>query len=293
MLATILSMKNVVAANFTVADYNQVLYTNENTKLLNDADSNNVLVAKVDANLPVQVTGITSNGYFRVVIANQTLYIQGNGLSTTSSSSTSNSSITSTSQILYTNSKTKLYQSPNENSLLVPSTDANLPVQITGVTDNGYYQVVIANQTLYIPTDGLSGQTSANTKAIEDARVYNIIMAQKANFPDGMTWTNANYYQWKGGIYIGGYGCAAISFYLSDLAFGDAPARIHRDYSNIRVGDMLRIYNNTHSVTVIQVKENSVIVVEGNYNSKIKWGRELSMSEIIDSQSYILTRYAS
>jgi hypothetical protein len=133
------------------------------------------------------------------------------------------------------------------------------------------------------------------TKIDEDAarqqEVYNIIMAQKSVFPEGMHWTNDDYYEWNGGIYVGGFGCAAFCFYVSDKAFGNAKAYIHKDYSNIKVGDMLRVYNDTHSVTVLEVRENSVIVAEGNYNSSIHWGREMSMSEIMDSQSYIMSRY--
>jgi hypothetical protein len=106
-----------------------------------------------------------------------------------------------------------------------------------------------------------------------------------------MHWTNDDYYEWNGGIYVGGFGCAAFCFYVSDKAFGNAKAYIHKDYSNIKVGDMLRVYNDTHSVTVLEVRENSVIVAEGNYNSSIHWGREMSMSEIMDSQSYIMSRY--
>ena len=78
---------------------------------------------------------------------------------------------------------------------------------------------------------------------------------------------------------------------MSDAAFGDVRATIHRDYSNIRVGDILRVENDTHSVIVLEVRENSVIVAEGNYNSSIHWGREIPKARLIDASSYIMTRY--
>ena len=78
---------------------------------------------------------------------------------------------------------------------------------------------------------------------------------------------------------------------MSDAAFGDTKALIHKDYSNIRVGDILRVDNDTHSVIVLEVREDSVIVAEGNYNSAIHWGREIPKAELIDPQSYIMTRY--
>lgn len=106
-----------------------------------------------------------------------------------------------------------------------------------------------------------------------------------------MHWTNANHYRWKGGTYSGGYGCAGFAFAVSDAAFGDKKAVVHRDYSNIRVGDILRVDNDTHSVIVLEVRDNSVIVAEGNYNSSIHWGREIPKAEIVDASSYIMTRY--
>ena len=78
---------------------------------------------------------------------------------------------------------------------------------------------------------------------------------------------------------------------MSDAAFGDARAVIHTDYSNVRVGDILRVNNDTHSVIVLEVKADSVVVAEGNYNGSIHWGRELSKSQIIGAGSYIMTRY--
>ena len=78
---------------------------------------------------------------------------------------------------------------------------------------------------------------------------------------------------------------------MSDAAFGDAKAQVHTDYSNIRVGDILRVNNDTHSVIVLEVRENSVIVAEGNYNSSIHWGREIPKNQLIGQGHHIMTRY--
>jgi hypothetical protein len=196
--------------------------------------------------------------------------------------------VTDVTEVLYTNDNTVLLADANVNTVVLGEVEADLPVKVTGVTSNGFYRIDLNGQTLFVQEDGLYEQK------ITDARqeqVYNIMIAQKANFPEGMHYTNDDYYGWNGGTYVGGYGCAAFAFYLSDLAFGNTKATIHRDYSNIKVGDILRVYNNTHSVIVLEVKANSVIIAEGNYNSSIHWGREMSMSEIQDSQSYIMTRY--
>jgi hypothetical protein len=197
-------------------------------------------------------------------------------------------SVTETSEVLYTNDNAVILADADANAAVVSSVEADYPVMVTGITSNGFYRVNLNGQTVYVQADGLREQ---EINMDEQNRVYNILVAQNSVFPEGMHWTNDDYYGWKGGIYIGGYGCAAFAFYLSDAAFGDAKAYIHKDYSDIKVGDILRVYNNTHSVIVLEVKADSVIIAEGNYNSSIHWGREMSMSEIQDSQSYIMTRY--
>lgn len=208
ILLSTLSME-VSAAEYTVTEAYAVLYTNEQTVILADADDSTVVLSTVAKNLPIQVTGVTSNGYFRINLGGQTFYIRGIGLST----------------------------------------------------------------------------------SMTDSWIYDTIMAQKAIFPEGMPWTDDDYYAWKGDAYGGGYGCVGFAYAVSDAVFGDAKAQIHKDYNNIKVGDILRINYDTHSVIVLEVRENSVIVAEGNYNSKIHWGREIPKSKLVDSESYITTRY--
>lgn len=196
--------------------------------------------------------------------------------------------VTAAEAVLYTNDNTVILADADDNTVVLPEVAANLPILVTGVTSNGYFQIDLDGQTFYVHGLGLSAAES--TGAVE-SQVYETIMAQQAVFPEGMRWTNDNYYGWKGGTYIGGFGCAGFAFAVSDAAFGDVIATIHRDYSNIRVGDILRVDNDTHSVIVLEVKENSVIVAEGNYNSSIHWGREIPKARLVDPSSYIMTRY--
>ena len=126
---------------------------------------------------------------------------------------------------------------------------------------------------------------------LSPGNVYAAMIAMKESYPEGMRWTNDNYYRWNGGIYSGGYGCAGFAFMLSDQAFGDLRARMHYDFTNIRVGDILRVDNNTHSVIVLEVVSDGVIVAEGNYNSSIHWGRKISTEELQATGTYVMTRY--
>lgn len=133
---------------------------------------------------------------------------------------------------------------------------------------------------------------SAAEAQLSAERVYNAMIALKGQYPEGTPWTNDNYYGWKGGIYSGGYGCAGFAFMLSDAAFGDLPARKLTSfaYSDVRVGDILRMGNDTHSVIVLEVNDSRVIVAEGNFNSSTHWGRPISQREVMESD-YLMTRY--
>lgn len=129
-------------------------------------------------------------------------------------------------------------------------------------------------------------------KADGDKSKYDLMIALKSKYPEGMRWTNDNYYDWNGGIYWRGYGCAGFAFLLSDAAFGSAPAYIHYDKSRVRVGDILRLNGNSHSVIVLEVHDSYVVVAEGNYNSSIHWGREIPKSEICSRPGdYIMSRW--
>ncbi len=126
---------------------------------------------------------------------------------------------------------------------------------------------------------------------LTDESVYNAMMAKKADFPEGMHWTNDDFYAWNGGIFSGGYGCAGFAFLLSDAAFGTLPARkLQVNYDTLRPGDILRINSNTHSVIILQVFSDHVVVAEGNYNSSIHWGRTLTRSQV-EASDYVLTRW--
>lgn len=126
--------------------------------------------------------------------------------------------------------------------------------------------------------------------APDASAVYSAMIGLQSSYPDGTPWTNDNYYGWKGGIYSGGYGCAGFAFMLSDAAFGTARARTYYDASSVQVGDIARINGNTHSVIILEVRSDSVIVAEGNYNGAVHWGREISKSALADAD-YFLTRY--
>lgn len=135
--------------------------------------------------------------------------------------------------------------------------------------------------------------TPGNTTTLTEEQVYQKIIKMKAKYPEGMSWTNNDYYRWKGGITPNGYGCVAFAYILSDEAFGSLPARKHTDVSKIKVGDILRISQDTHSVIVLEVTNDKIVVAEGNYNRSIHWGRTFQRKNLEKNINYILTRYPS
>ena len=141
------------------------------------------------------------------------------------------------------------------------------------------------------PSDG-AGEVAYDPADYTADKVYNRMIAFQSSYPEGMSYTNDDYYQWNGGIYSGGYGCAGFAFMLSDGAFGDLPAQMiySFSYDDVRVGDILRINGDTHSVIILEKYSDYVVLAEGNFNSSVHWGRELTRDEVM-AADYLMTRY--
>ncbi len=171
-----------------------------------------------------------------------------------------------------TNTEWERYTIHTGTSVEEPSTDPTTPE--TPSTDPGTGDAVLANG-----------------KEITDDNIREILYGLQDEYPEGMHWTNANKY-YSSAMHITGLGCAGFAFICSDAVFGDLPITSkHSDFDAIRVGDILRINNNTHSVVVLEKRADSVIVTEGNYNSSIHWGREISRSTLENGNFYAQSRY--
>ena len=126
-----------------------------------------------------------------------------------------------------------------------------------------------------------------------DECLYEKMIAKKQEYPEGMPWTNDNYYAWKGGIYSGGHGCAGFSFMLSDVCFGDIQANLLEQCpSEYKVGDVVRINNDTHFIIILKIdlNTNTITIAEGNYNSSIHWGRTFTVQDLTSVCNYVLRR---
>ena len=159
----------------------------------------------------------------------------------------------------------------------------------------------------------VSGPVTRDSTVPTPTEVYEAMTAlqDREEYKEGTIWTNdepysdsKGYYHWKGGT-LGGYrisavGCVAFAFILSDEAFGSLPARMYAagsfTFDDIKVGDILRVNNDAHTVIVLEVSDAGVLVAEGNISTgdhigKVHWGRAISKEEVMGSTSHYITRY--
>ena len=129
--------------------------------------------------------------------------------------------------------------------------------------------------------------------------IYNKMIALKSSYPEGMRYTNDDMYEWEmgglGEVYSYGYGCAGFVALVSDEAFGRVPVRWLGEgewsFDSLRVGDILRVNGDRHSVIILEKYSDRVVVTEANYNSSVHWGRVFTKANVLSQTDYVLTRY--
>lgn len=98
------------AAEFTVTENKAVLYSNDKTKVYKQPDVNSEVVTVIAPDIPVNVTGITSNGWFRISL-NGTYYVMGEGL-VSRNAGTANSVVTGSDIKALTKGTFSFYRNP-------------------------------------------------------------------------------------------------------------------------------------------------------------------------------------
>ena len=158
-------------------------------------------------------------------------------------------------------------------------------------------------------TGGSADGLAAGDAAVPTpTQVYEAMIALKDQdaYREGTVWTNdepysdsKGYYKWNGGplngANISAVGCVAFAFILSDAAFGSLPARISAagafSFEDIKVGDILQVNNDAHTVIVLEVNDAGVVIAEGNNNGMVHWERTISKEEVLSNTSHYITRY--
>lgn len=143
---------------------------------------------------------------------------------------------------------------------------------------------------------------SANAQALTEEIVYQRLIARKSDpkYAEGAPWDNS--YKYTNTVKFMGYkpgnckgsGCFAFMMDMMEYCsnYGYEVEKINASYNNlpkIRVGDGVRVKNDTHSVVVLEVAADghTITVVEGNYNYSVHWGRVIDLSNSSAGVTYI------
>lgn len=105
------SGETAYAAEFTVTEKKAVLYSNDSTKVYESPDLSAKVVTTIAKNLPVSVTGVTSNGWFRITL-NGTYYVPGYGLESRDNSSAAGAAVSGTDIQKLTKGTFSFYKNP-------------------------------------------------------------------------------------------------------------------------------------------------------------------------------------
>lgn len=206
-------------------------------------------------------------------------------------------------EVIIANTDVVWYTVPNG------STPANIGIRVAGVTNKGNLVVetwgseavsdtVFHNYRVWTPDKLSPTFNPAYGTQIDQATAYERLIALKTVFPEGMSWTEANTYNWTiadHGKETWGIACSAYALQVSDLVFGvDAPSYNHKDINNIKVGDIIKLYGINgcnHAVVALEVYDDYIVTTEGNYASTVHWGGKFTKSDLIMYDAIITTRY--
>lgn len=132
----------------------------------------------------------------------------------------------------------------------------------------------------------LEGYTDAQAEAKK------ILNTFKTKYPTGTPWGYEKEYPWVRYRNSKAKACSAFASELSDAVFGDLPVYSHSDFEAIKIGDILLVNDGGHAVIVVDITDKGVVVVaEGNYNGKVRWGATYTKERFVRTNGTVLTRY--
>lgn len=126
---------------------------------------------------------------------------------------------------------------------------------------------------------------------ISEKVVYKNMVTNKSLFPEGSVWGPTVRYAWRGGTWGSGLGCVAFAFRVSDSAFGSLPGRTHKEFSKIKVGDIVRVNNNRHSLICLKHSGKKYVFAEGNVGGRVYWTTNYTLSWLKKNGTFVYTRY--
>ncbi len=178
---------------------------------------------------------------------------------------------------------------PNSYGVKEPPTYTTPPV---------YERTCIYCNQWFVDPDYETGWEPAMTGTEEDlALVRERFKKVKGEYPEGTKWDSSCKYS-SVAFGMNGSECAGFALLTSDYLFGTYWNGRHSDvvYDNLLPGDIVHIakeYNGGqtgHWVVIMEVFDDHVTVVEGNYGGTVHWGRNINR-EAIEHGDELLTRY--
>lgn len=139
----------------------------------------------------------------------------------------------------------------------------------------------------------LKGETLVNGAEVTEKNVVSRINELRRVYPQGMSCTDENfhYIDPKTGKDTGNSGCYALAMYIFDHVFGygafykaEAATLTESSFDSIKPGDHIRIKDLPHSVVVLEVADDHVKVVEGNFNKEVYWDNVYTREELLGYQ---------
>ncbi len=137
--------------------------------------------------------------------------------------------------------------------------------------------------------DALPVQTAANdaprTAAAlpSEQEVYERLIAMQEVYPQWSPWDSSSYYIDKNGY--AEYGCFGFAIMLQEAAFpgisGPRAKKPPITIEDLHVGDVLSYGGiSGHSVIVLEVHSDYIVLAEGNWSDSVNWGRTMSAEEV-------------
>ncbi len=156
---------------------------------------------------------------------------------------------------------------------------------------------------LALPTAAFASPQSVDkpqpaAKLPTEEEVHERLMAMQELYPEGSHWDGNSYYIDRNGWKEGG--CFGFAIMLQEAAFPDNTMLVRKNapisIRDVHAGDILS-YGITggsggHSVIVVEVHDDYVVVAEGNVGNGVSWDRTMSAAEVSAVQ-YRWTYYNS
>ncbi len=133
-------------------------------------------------------------------------------------------------------------------------------------------------------------ETKAASLTAKELSVKERIDGLRSVYPQGMYCTDETFFYIDPatGRNTGNSGCYAFAMYVFDHAFGKGAFYSAKEtrlteatYSQLKMGDHIRIHDLPHSQIVLEVHEDYVVVAEGNFNKAVYWDNVVTKAELL------------